>query len=256
MSTELEIVKTALRSPRVRDLEEVSIQKPIGALIARVYALKGANLAPEDLRFMANELARSVKERFPGLSVEEVGIALDKGVKGDYGEYFGLSVITFLSWLRSYQESGLRSTAQDEIAPKAIAQTRTITERELRIMERENALDSFKRYKAGHRPLLPVVSARTYDSLVSLGMISDTKEEKLRAMEEAKAIKKEEIVVDRLKKTYILSRSIDKLSNVLSQELTETNPGLIIRAKEVLLLRYFDRLIKAKKELSDIYPKP
>lgn len=257
MTTELATIKKALQGQALREYNPEEIRKPLAAYIARIYALRGQTATSEELRFMATELGRSVFERFPGLSLEEVGVSLDKGVKGDFGEYYGLSVVTFLDWVRAYQSSNVRIKAQEELAPPALPQQRTITEREFEIIRRENALRAFTRYKQERkRPFVPGISVGVYDTLDSRGILRYGKEEKLQALEKAKETRREEIISDRSRRTYTISKAIEKLGTVLDRELADKSPAIVWRAKELLLLRFFDSLIEAGKDLETLYPEP
>lgn len=114
MTTDIDKIKEALKSPRIRDAKYSDLTNYLAKAIGLVFAIRSAEIEARSIQYMAMELARTVLERFPGISTAELGIALDKGVKRDYGDYFGLNVVTFLDWVRAYFYSPERNIAISE----------------------------------------------------------------------------------------------------------------------------------------------
>lgn len=250
-TTEIAAVKTALQTIRIGAIQETEIRRSLGVIVSRVYALRGMSIEVEDLKFTIRELSQSVSERFPGLSIEEVNIALDKGVKGDYGEYFGLNVVTFLSWIKAYYESDLRIRVQDELQPKQIANVRTYTDEEIRAMSVNNAVSAYNSFiESGKMPMITAFSARIYDFLVSEGVIIDTAEKKRESIEKAKKVRAQEIAVDRQRKTYLLSNALEPLIRVIERQCTDKDVSVIGIAKALLLKDHFADFRTGKKDLS------
>ena len=104
----------AVDRPKVRELSTPEVYNPLVVLIAHLYLLRGQQVEAGDLRFQAGELEQELRSSYPWLSLEEVRIALDNGVKKKYGEYYGLNVITYLDWIKAYNESEARRKAKEE----------------------------------------------------------------------------------------------------------------------------------------------
>lgn len=115
MTAAIVTLHQALAYTKLRDTQVHHRLTQLKGVIARPFALKGTDVAPEDLSFIASELSIILEEKYGFLSMEEVKIALDNGVKKAYGEYYGLSVITFLDWIAAYVTSQERRRAMEEI---------------------------------------------------------------------------------------------------------------------------------------------
>lgn len=121
MSNEIAIINARQRS-RIRDVNDNDVLAAITAIVGKTFLTAGQSTTKEDVVFMASELVRDLKNRFQALTVDEVAIALNNGVKCDYGKYFGLNVVTFNNWLTAYKNSPERAKAiEDQLKSKAIA---------------------------------------------------------------------------------------------------------------------------------------
>lgn len=60
---------------------------------------------PEDPSYLVNEVTDSILARFPSMRIAEVRVAFANGIRGKYGEYFGLCVVSFEQFIQGYLES-------------------------------------------------------------------------------------------------------------------------------------------------------
>ena len=210
---------------------------------------------------MSRELARSVLERFPGLSIAELGIALDKGVKRDYGDYFGLNVVTFLDWVRSYFESPERKAAVSEKYQLALPPKTVPTEKEFEDLKRMNTISMFAMYK--HHGVLLGNPSYPFDYLEAKGVLKMTREEKFSIYEEAKRIASKNFIPEnelskletqRANKTTAVCRSLESAVGIILQGKVadDLEKIAVIEAKRISLARFFDRLIADNKNLADL----
>lgn len=253
MSTQIATIQQAITLQPIRELQEAEVFKPMVVNIGRLFALKGQQAETEDLKFMGRELMQSVKERYPGLTVQEIAIALDKGVKGDYGDYYGLNVITFLDWIKAYSISEARRRALEEKAKAEIPEKVPPTPAEVEAMRRESALNHFRDHKKNKRLTCWIVfKSHTYDYLYEKGVLRPTNAEKLKAMERAKEIVAREIKSDRTGGKRVSESITNLIEQYIAKECTNESQRVIVRAKVICLEQFFDELIKNNQDLEPI----
>ena len=256
MSTEIATtINQALDYPTIREQREEDIYKPIAMIIGRTYALCGQQVDKENLKFMARELGRSVSERFAGLTIPEIGIALDRGAKKDYGEYFGLNIVTFLDWCRAYTHSEARIKAMESKAIAALPEKVPPTPEEIEKKSRDSAIDCFERYASGkkHRFGWVFILEGVYDYLSEKSLLQIEPAKKWEFMEEAKRLEEQEDRDSAMKsRRRGFARPIGSVIEDIKIEISENR--VIRRAKQLSVEYYFDGLIKSGTELKDLIP--
>jgi hypothetical protein len=106
----------ALKSDRVIDLPENIAKSKLMDIVSKTEFELGYK--PSDAKQMAmtcNLLLEEIKTEFKAIRIDELPIAFKKGARGEYGEFFGLSVVTFNKWLNAYQISEQRRDALKSI---------------------------------------------------------------------------------------------------------------------------------------------
>lgn len=102
----------ALKSERVIDLPENIAKSKLMDIVSKTEFELGYK--PSDAKQMAmtcNLFLEEIKTEFKAIRIDELPIAFKKGARGEYGEFFGLSVVTFNKWLNGYQVSEQRREA-------------------------------------------------------------------------------------------------------------------------------------------------
>lgn len=86
----------AAKSLRVLEIKFVDI-------ISAVFYSLGRDVDDNDLSKLAELLSAEVcKSEFSNLTVSEIRIALENGIRKDYGDYFGVNIVAFNQFLRGY----------------------------------------------------------------------------------------------------------------------------------------------------------
>ncbi len=104
----------ALQSPKVVDQPKAT--NIILALITK--AEMELNHKPMDAAQRATNaklVLEEIQTSFKTLTVEELPMIFHNGCRGEYGDFFGLSVVTFHKWLKAHTESEKRRTAVIEL---------------------------------------------------------------------------------------------------------------------------------------------
>lgn len=102
---------SAVMIKKITDINVVvnSIHTSINQSIAD----KGFNMAIEDMNYLKRSITQDILRNFYTLSLEDINLCFKMGVRGELGEYFGLSVVSFYGWLKKYKQ---------EVLPKAYSE--------------------------------------------------------------------------------------------------------------------------------------
>lgn len=265
MTTGIDRIKEALKSPRIKDAKYSDLTNYLAKAIGIVFAIRSAETESNNIQYMAKELARAVWERFPGISIAELGIALDRGVKRDYGDYFGLNVVTFLDWVRAYFYSSERKIAVSEKNQLALPPKTVPTDKEFEELRRKNTISMFELYK--HYGVLIGDPSYPFAYLEGRGTLKLTREEKFSIFEEAKKIAAKNYIPakdltrgggaeenKRLNKAAQVCRSLDTAFGVILRDRLgyDLDKIAVIEAKRISIARFFDRLIAEGRDIADL----
>src|SRR5690349_2814087 len=94
MSQLAKIENNPLFQPNALNSVKEDLFKVVNAAIAKCYADLNFKV-PDDPSYLVNEVTDSIMERFPSMRIAEVPVAFANGIRGKYGEYFGLCVVSF-----------------------------------------------------------------------------------------------------------------------------------------------------------------
>lgn len=240
------LIKKALQSARIMEEKPNVIHNFLVGLITKVHVIAGQAIEDEDLlKFTVSELQKDISTRFKSLTLQEVEIALINGVKGDYGEYYGLNIKSFNKFLNDYSFSNERVRAIEETrnridGSKQIEAKGTITHEEIQRTAYENALALFDIYKQTKE--CPDHGNVVYNYLDKLGLIKFSSMEKWEMVNEAKKERER----DRKEKSVTIV-------NIIEQQ--QECGIVVVYAKRIALRRYFGSLLTAGTELKTILDK-
>lgn len=242
------LIEKALRSSRIMEEKSNIVYNFLNTLVIKVFIIAGQAIDDDELLdFTVSELQKDVSTRYKALTLQEVDIALTNGVKGDYGEYYGLNIRSFNKFLNEYTFSEERMRAIEarmtRVAPgKQLAAKGSITREENERIAYNNALDLFESYKKTNECLDH--GNVVYNHLDRLGLIKFNTDEKWEMFNRAKKW--------RDKERETLGRT-STISNLVEQQLEDDIT--VILAKKIALKRYFANLARNNVELKTILDK-
>jgi hypothetical protein len=132
-------------SSRTKDIylannnQKIRLIKDKNSLVRQIHAFvnmtiidKGVNMEKDDINYIKKRVADDIMKDFKGLSLEDVQLAFYYGVRGEFGEYYGINPITFYGWLKSYKNVLLPSVLKEvlPLLPK-------VAEKEVEIDKKE-----------------------------------------------------------------------------------------------------------------------
>jgi hypothetical protein len=101
-------VGEALRSPRILDMKKGEALEAILDVISVTFFVTGQKADEKLLAVLSKSTYEEVKEYFKWLRVGEIKLAMAKGARGEYGDFYGLNIRTFHQWIKGYQMSEIR----------------------------------------------------------------------------------------------------------------------------------------------------
>jgi hypothetical protein len=93
-----------LFQPNALNSVKEDLFKVVNASIAKCFADLNFKV-PDDPSYLLNEVTAAIMKRFPSMQIAEVPVAFANGIRGKYGEYFGLCVVSFEQFIQAYLES-------------------------------------------------------------------------------------------------------------------------------------------------------
>lgn len=156
-------------------------------IIGGIYAQAGQSIDGREIASMAGVLFRDLQARYSMLTLHEVGLAFDNGLRGDYGQFYGLNVITFNNWLKAYRQSDDRFKAiknMENIKNALPPPGAEYGEQRMRKM----CLRYFDSYKQSGDPGIACVTV--YQHLQKTQVINQTKEYKIAAVNKVRTTMK------------------------------------------------------------------
>jgi hypothetical protein len=188
------------------------------------------------MTILVSEISNSIRNNYKQIRTDEISICFAKGIRGEYGEYMGLSVVTFEKFIMGYLASDYRANLGKTL-PKAEppAPSKELT--------RQNRIDfaqkAYEKYKTGvfYDDLGNIV----YAFLDSEGLIPFTPSEKFEMLDQAR---QEEY--KRLQNPLSVEEA--RRFNIQIEALMNGNEKIIPRSKKIALNKYFEKLFKSGSE--------
>lgn len=226
------------QAPRIRELQEQA-DSGLSLIITNIYTLKG-QAVPEELGGISGALRSELIRRYPRLMLAEVSFAMRKGVFGDYGDYFGLNIVTFIGWIKAYWHSADRKKFIPPPFQLQLTRQEPISEQEKENLLRQKTTELFERYK--NRNGCNDIGNAVYDYLDSLGLIKFTPQEKHAFMDKSRELIMEEY-------SNAKASSVSSFCRKIIDEMEEQGEGArrrtILRAKKIALDEFFKRCLES-----------
>ena len=239
---------------KIRNLDGNFVGIRIQEMINRTIFESGFKSDNLNLTELIMLIIKDVFSDFDFLTLSEVAYAYRKGIRGDYGKTYGLSVITFYSWLKEYNETTkTEAVKQLSLLKKELPPISNEKKIELRIKWLNNYIKDFEQYKSTKKVLVNDFSNLFYNYCINNGLCSLDKSEKAMLYQMAKD---NELLIYSPKNATSLSQSREFKS--LVSAITEDNipqtihEQITLKAKKLAIAMIFDKLIKNNLELKDL----
>ncbi|WP_316778327.1 hypothetical protein [Pedobacter antarcticus] len=209
----------------------------VRASVAKCFIeLNAAQMSANELNFMINELTKKIRDRYKSIRTEEIPTAFSNGVRGEYGEYYGLNLITFEKFIMGYLVSDYRSNLGKTLPKAEIPSPPKELTKQDRIDFAQKAYDKYK-IAGFYNDLGNII----YDFLDFEKLIPFTTPEKFEMLDQARQ--------EEYKKLQNpLSVEEARRFNIQIEALMSSNDKIIPRSKRIALNRYFKILLQQETE--------
>jgi len=210
----------------------------------------------EDIQYLITSVLTDVLIDFSHLTTQEIGIALKKGSREEYGKNYGISTRAYYSWLRTYcnetklqaNKDLLRLDVKKEVEPSN-AEKKEIWDEWIEGMYK--AYDKFVETELYN---LYDINNFLYDFLKSKGLIQFSEEKRkeiwIKAKEQLTYRKNPLEVKNQFERQEILG-----FINLIKKNDESVQKTVISQAKHIGLKIYLTNLSKKKKSLKEIIEK-
>lgn len=98
------IAKAICSDIPIRSYEEDALKKNSLLLITKLFASVGQKPKEEDVLFLATELIRELVISYKFLTMREIRLAFEDGIRRKYGDFYGVNPSTCLQFIEGYLE--------------------------------------------------------------------------------------------------------------------------------------------------------
>ncbi|WP_214228611.1 hypothetical protein [Pedobacter sp. B4-66] len=245
---DLPSVNNPLTVPSIKHNSDDDIFAVILMALATSYTdLSWKQPSNKDKEYMANKLADSIPSKFPSIRLHEIPEAFANGIRGKYGEFMGLGVVSFENFIEAHLSSEKREQFAKEVLmiPERIEpdiNTKFIT-------AKNNALKAYQDKKYGKD--ISLVALVVYTFLNRLKLIQYSAKKKWEFVDKAK-----EILITGLKHKLKLTLSKQD-RNIIKRDIENIQEGFAVdlilnMSKRVALLQYFDDIVLSGTNLDEL----
>lgn len=243
----------AFKSKLVRDADDTEILVTLAEIVSKTtfeggYSPKSA----EEIKALIGSLLPDCKIFWRTLTLNELKLAANRGIRGMYGEIIGVSVASLSKCFNSYMTDILRQQAK-----KALFDTMTteikpeISESELIKNRNEIILKAFEKYKS--TGMYDDLGNYVYGCLKKIGVIQYTgKEVREFIVQAIESLKERKVLFLSCCTDLAEGRRVKRDLDYLNKEEIEVTPEIQIEAKRLMLFARFDQMIFEDENLSDL----
>lgn len=245
-------VSIALNSPMIKDSDNFTLFEIFKNSITKSYLLIRYD-SPSELALIIGETLRIALTNYPNIRENEISIAFTRGVLGEYGDFKGLSVVTFIGFLKSYLKDAERQKiiALSMVKPE---EKNIPSSEEIFNMAKGNALKALDDVKTGRD--ITISGSAVYDWLSGLGIIMLSTDEKSEILNEAKDELIEEYTHKNMTETDRFKRidntTIIQALNLDYKSSHDVHSKLVRRSKAISLKYFLQEIIISDQDLAEL----
>lgn len=239
----LALKDTKVSAARLPDLAET-----ISSSIEQGIFYLGLNKNETDRGLLKVAVIEDCRNQFPSLTLAEISLAIKKGVRGEFGQVFGISPKDIFDWLSAFKKDAIRLEAVKELAANDQINRTPTEEEEVQIAMNalNHAWQTFKETGAY------VDHGNTIYNILDInGKFSFTKEEKKMFMTSAKSRVLDYYAPEKHLGNDIKMKEMMAIYAQVKEE--DSNIRVIGEAKRIALQRFFEQLQAEGKEIWEVF---
>jgi len=246
-----------LKQDMINKLPKIDVFNVITMSVARAFAdTNTKEISEADRDYLVNQLTDNVIKHYPAIRLNEIPEAVWQGVRGRFGEYYGLSLVTFERFIEQYllsdKRTGLVKALPADDLPRSAPNLQTQFE-----TAKENALRALQRKR--DKKDISAMATSVYNFLDQIKLIEFTTREKNDMMADATRELIEELKYKQLLVPYIeraaIKKDIGAYRNAITEHTPVTEEQLILvkmRAKKLALDAFLNNIILEGEDLGGL----
>lgn len=248
METALLVVEP-IRAAEVRKSE---LELFVGQQITRALLVAGFKLSDQEIKVILEEVPKDIQTRFKLLELPEIKKAIEDGVRGIYGDYYGISTVTINKWLKAYIDGGNHQHYLEnkiDINQKQIAEKAPLTEGEVDEIMRKGVVNCFLNYQT--TGVVVDYGSPKINWLLTKRIVIPTKEEREDYKEQARA----ELEQNARGKKESMSRNDRNEAKKEMEELItmlDTDTKIQSLAKNMCLRDWFENILESGDDIHEL----
>jgi hypothetical protein len=229
------IVKAKFAEPKAVDLKPNDAQNKIATLITNLLADAGYNDSKDEhvIIHLTTRVYEDMLTRYKHLTLGELKIALNEGVRGNYSEFKGINITTISFWIKSFEASEYRKNSLLHFNKLLGLQTPRPqpSEAEKETLLQKACADAYNDFLAGKD--FTLIAKTIYDYLKAKHNI---------VWSDAERIEIKNIAADNYERSLLLKKRARQITYQQFEIALKGQPNLNLEMKRVALLFYFKRL--------------
>lgn len=239
------------------DLNHNSLVGIFGRLIIES-GITPETMPKPDQKVFISMCVEEVKNDFSYLTIEDVRLAIKKGIRLEYGKFYGLSIATINHWLKEYVNT-TKKTAMKSLSLLSPEEEKiSLNDEQKKVMYKrwlDSWIDLFEKYHEGENIVVSDAGNVFYKYCIKnkIGSLSDS----------------EKIILENKAKRLIIANGKEqarssfqvKEVNAMIEAINRNKYGneiqskILFEAKRLAIFSFFDKLIQEKIELKDLIEK-
>lgn len=210
--------------------------------------------ATTELFALVDATIKDLMLNFRFMTMEEIKKAFHFGVRKHYGDYFGLNVVTFHNWVKSYQSDQKRAEAMKLNALNAhTAEKKKLTDEEIEKINIEAVLRCWNDYKVrkvfNENNGYHLIS--TFEYLFERKIANFTHEQKVEFGKQAKVALNKQLLN---KKSTVTNQPMSLKDIQKDFELIKVPGNIMVKneSQRIALKYFFDELIEMETDLEEL----
>ena len=246
--SELEFIK-AQHNVQIHVKKRSELENEIVILMTETYYELGQKLEEREMFTLCERFKQELLLNFRWLTFEEVKMAFHKGARKEYGDYFGLNIVTFHNWIKAFQTDKKRADTLIKQNLLNQEEKKAPTQEELYQESKAFALTAFDKFK--EEGSYNDIGNPVYEFLDSIQLIPFSIERKTEMFEQAK-----EKIKSKANPSYAVNAN-ERAAFTLILEQIEANgkdvkERIRVEARKIALNTYFKELIEMETELIEL----
>lgn len=249
------VIDAVTASPIIAKVSSYDLDRALYSIILKAFISSGIGLKGETdeeqksrIKIMAKEVAADLRKRHATLTIREFELAVENGIRKEYGDFHGLNVATFHMFAREFKKSAEREEALRKLRLLKEEQENEVkpSDEEINRIMNEACLNAFYRYKK--TKCLVDFGGAKYQHLEKNGLINHSIDLKKEIFRKAREL----ALLDA--STTIMKPGENTAKTIAHEVIKNPDKHEIVKniAREMALKRFFDDLIETGTELKDM----